>query len=110
MTTARQLREKISVLAERMLFGTASETYRTCGKDSCVCHKDKSRRHGPYLHVSYRADGKTRSYNVDAARRDDVLEGTRAWARLQEIARELAERNRAALMDDNARSRSKGKR
>ena len=110
MTSTRKLFDELQVVGAGMLFGSVSETYRMCGKASCVCHKEKARRHGPYLHVSYRQDGKTRGYYVEAARREQVLEGARAWERFQEIARELAERNRLALMGTVARRSKKGTR
>jgi hypothetical protein len=49
------------------------------------------------LHVTVRAEGRTRSYNVPAERVPYVERGVAAWLRFQEIARELAERNRLAL-------------
>ena len=91
--TAR-LRE-LRALAPRLLFGSLSETYRTCGQPTCVCHQGQ--RHGPYLHVSYREGGRTRGYHVPAVLRETVLEGVGAWERFQQIARELAEQNRRRL-------------
>ena len=28
--------------------GSVMKVYKTCGNPSCRCHKDKSKRHGPY--------------------------------------------------------------
>lgn len=84
-------------LASTILFGTLSATYRTCGKAECACHQDPAKRHGPYHHVSYRHGGRTRSYYVPAELRDQVAAGVAAWGRFQEIALDLAERNRTAL-------------
>jgi Family of unknown function (DUF6788) len=90
------LRE-LETLAPKLLFGSVSSTYRTCGKASCACRTDASKRHGPYVHVSYRADGQTRSYNVPAELKAQVAEGIAAWERFQQLARELAEHRRLEL-------------
>jgi hypothetical protein len=88
---------ELEELAPRVLFGSLSTTYRTCGKPSCACRTDASKRHGPYSHVSYRGDGRTQSYNVPTELKDAVSEGIAAWERFQEIARELAEHRRREL-------------
>jgi hypothetical protein len=100
MTTARNARallKELAAIAPTVLFGSLSTTYRTCGKPSCACHEDESKRHGPYTHVSYREGGKTRSYNVPADQNERVQAGIAAWARLQQIAHEFAEHNRREL-------------
>jgi hypothetical protein len=100
MTSARNvsaLVRELQELAPKLLFGSLSTTYRTCGKASCACRMDASKRHGPYTHVSYRGDGRTQSYNVPTERSDEVTEGIAAWQRFQEIARELAEYRRREL-------------
>jgi hypothetical protein len=78
-----------------MLFGSLSETFRTCGKPECVCHKGQ--RHGPYLHVSYRESGRTRGYYVPAAVEQQVREGMAAWQQFQKLALQMAEDNRVRL-------------
>ena len=65
-----------------------------CGRKECACHKDKRQRHGPYVRISYRQDGRTRGYYVPEPLRQQALDGIAAWQRLQNIARELAEANR----------------
>jgi hypothetical protein len=46
------------------IFGTSSETYRTCGHPGCHCH-GAGPKHGPHLQVSYRGEqGKTTGYYV----------------------------------------------
>lgn len=100
MTSARNtqaLLRELHTLAPQLLFGTLSTTYRTCGKASCACRTDASRRHGPYTHVSYRAEGKTCSYNVPGDLKERVEAGVAAWERVQEIVRALAEHNRQEL-------------
>lgn len=91
----KHLISKLAALAPKILFGTLSSTYRTCGKPTCICHRGE--RHGPYLHVSYRADGRTQGFNVPGSLQAQVADGVEAWKRFQAIARELAEHNRQAL-------------
>jgi hypothetical protein len=93
----RTLQHELAALAPTVLFGSLSTTYRTCGKASCACRTDESKRHGPYTHVSYRHEGKTRSYHVPAVQKERVEAGIAAWERVQRIARELAEHHRRQL-------------
>ena len=59
-----RLRE-IARLAEVAVFGTVSETYRTCGRPSCHCQRRGGPKHGPHVNVSYRGEnGKTTGYYV----------------------------------------------
>jgi hypothetical protein len=95
-TRARLLRE-LEQLSRHVIFGTLSETYRTCGQPGCRCHHGGP-KHGPHLQVSYRGpEGKTTGYHVPAALAPTVRAGVAAWQRLQAIARELAELNREQL-------------
>jgi len=88
------LLRELDRLGRRMLFGTVSETSRTCGQPACHCHHGGP-KHGPHLQVSYRgATGKTTGYHVPQPLADAVREGVAAWQRFQEIARALAELNR----------------
>lgn len=92
----RLLRE-LQRLGRRVIFGTVSETYRTCGQSGCRCHHGGP-KHGPHVQVSYRGtDGKTTGYHVPQPLAPAVREGVAAWQRLQEVARELAEVNREQL-------------
>ena len=81
-------------LGRRVLFGTVSETYRTCGQPTCACHHGGP-KHGPHLQVSYRGEaGKTTGYHVPQGLADTVRDGVAAWQRFQEVARALADLNR----------------
>jgi hypothetical protein len=85
---AEQQRERllraINQLARRALFGTISETYRTCGTPGCRCHREGP-KHGPHLYVSYRGDkGKTTGYYVPKAIQAEVRQSIKAWGELQE--------------------------
>jgi hypothetical protein len=87
---------KLEGLAERALFGTLSESYRTCGQPGCHCHQGQ--KHGPHLYVSFRGpEGKTTGYYVPQELAKAVREGVAAWQELQARLRDLAEKNRRRL-------------
>ena len=82
--------------ARRALFGSLSQTYRTCGRPGCRCHQ--GHKHGPHLYVSYRGpDGTTTGYYVPQHLAKAMREGVAAWGELQQALRQLAELNRQRL-------------
>lgn len=91
------LRKELQRLTRTMVFGTLAERGRRCGKPTCRCvHGEKH----PALQLAHWAgDGKARSLHVPYVLADDVRAGVDAWHRFQAIARELADRNRAAVWD-----------
>jgi hypothetical protein len=91
------LQKALQRLARHIVFGTLAERGRVCGKPTCRCaHGEKH----PALQLAHWAgEGKTRSLHVPYVLADDVRAGVDAWHRFQAIARELADRNRAALWD-----------
>lgn len=101
----RKLAHEIEQLAAIAVFGAASETYRTCGQESCRC-RGKGPKHGPHLYVSYRGDaGKTTGYYVPKAAHEAVRQGIAAWHELQQKLRRLAEMNKEDILKQ---ARSKG--
>jgi hypothetical protein len=96
----RKLLGEIARLAEIAIFGTLSETYRTCGQAGCHCQGDGP-KHGPHLNVSYRGEkGKTTGYYVPKGAQQATRQGVEAWQTMQQHLRELAELNK----DRNLRS------
>jgi len=90
------LLRRLLPLARRAMFGTLSETYRTCGRAGCHCQVGP--KHGPHLYVSFRGPaGTTAGYYVPQALRSRVRSGVAAWQALQTQLRELAELNRRQL-------------
>ena len=104
--TKRKLLDQVEQLAQVALFGTLSETYSKCGNRKCRCHTGGP-KHGPYLHVSYRGEGKTESYHVPKAAHDEVREGIEAWRELQTVLRELSELNKQGIMTRAKKARSR---
>ena len=82
----RKLLGEIARLAEVAVFGTLSETYRTCGPAGCHCQGDGP-KHGPHLNVSYRGEkGKTTGYYVPKAAEEATREGaSRGRCRLRSL-------------------------
>lgn len=88
-----KLVREVARLAEVAIFGSVSQTYRTCGNSGCRCHGEGP-KHGPHLYVSYRGDGKTTGYYVPKAAHDEIRRGVEAWQTLQQRLRELADLNK----------------
>jgi hypothetical protein len=91
------LLRQIDKLAQQAIFGSLTETYRTCGNRGCRCHREGA-KHGPHLAISYRSEGKTVGYHVPEAARDSVRAGVEAWHALQDCLRELAEMNKECIL------------
>jgi len=90
-------------LAGRAIFGTLSESFRTCGNSGCRCH-GSGPKHGPHLYVSFRGpEGKTTGYYVPAAAQEAVRAGVAAWQTLQGALKELAEMNKKRALADARR-------
>jgi len=53
-----------------------SQTPRTCGKRSCVCHSNASRRHGPNTYPNF--SGKEGKSSVLYTSSEDLAEATEA--------------------------------
>src|SRR2546425_9206329 len=102
--TRDALLRRLSQLARRALFGTLSETYRTCGRPGCRCQQGQ--KHGPHLYVSFRGpSGTTTGYYVPQALAEAMRGGVAVWQELQALLRELAEVNRGRRESRGARGR-----
>lgn len=94
----QKLLREIERLANMAIFGSLSESYRTCGHSGCHCH-GSGPKHGPHLHVSYRgSEGKTTGYYVPKGAEQATREGITAWQRLQQHLRELADLNKECTL------------
>jgi hypothetical protein len=96
--------EQLRRLAEHMLVGSASETYRTCGQPTCRCHTSGP-KHGPNMYVNYRGpEGRTTGYYVPEALHEPVRRGLDAWKQFQALAKEVARINRQILLETHRSS------
>ena len=90
-----------------MVQGGLSSTTRTCGKASCPCHTDLSRRHGPNLYFTWRHDGKSQSLYVPPEGADQARAAQAAWSRFWEIGCRIAALNLEQLRKQWTRSKAK---
>lgn len=107
-----QRKEAMAQLVElipKMLIGSVSETYRTCGSPTCRCHTTGP-KHGPHLYVSYRGEhGRTTGYYVPKALHQNIRDGLLAWKEFQTVARKVAHLNKEIIRDSETPSKG-GKR
>lgn len=113
MTTRKQRRSqaiaRLRELAPHILFGSASQTYRTCGNPKCRCH-GAGPKHGPHMYVNYKGEsGRTTGYYVPMAWQERVREGLTAWREFQALAKELAHINKE-IMDAERADKKQGRR
>jgi len=100
--------ERLLELAPSMLFGSASETYRTCGNPRCRCHGEGP-KHGPHMYVNYKGKtGRTTGYYVPVAFQERVRSGLAAWREFQALAKEVAHLNKE-IFDAERPKRPKAK-
>jgi len=99
-----ELLGRIAELADKAIFGSISESYRTCGAPSCRCHHGGP-KHGPHLSISYRSNGKTAGYHVPVAVEQEMRAGVEAWHALQDCLRELADLNSQTLLAEARKRR-----
>lgn len=103
----RKLLSEIARLAEMAIFGSPSETYRTCGRPGCHCQTGGP-KHGPHLNISYRGEkGKTTGYYVPKGAEEATREGVAAWQKLQGCLRELAELNKERNLERTREAESR---
>jgi hypothetical protein len=99
VSTRQRLLEEIGQLARRAIYGTLSESYRTCGNPRCRCHA-QGPKHGPHLYISYRGEGgKTSGYYVPKAAETEVRRGVEAWNQLQTQLRQLSALNKERVLE-----------
>lgn len=99
--TSAQKQKLLRVLmnnAEIMIQAGMSSTTRTCGKRSCACHVDASRRHGPNTYLTFRnVEGKSSGLYVAPEHLEEAVEAKRAWEDFWGAATALAVINREEL-------------
>ena len=91
----KELREEYRALTSELADlgfiwqGTVVRQTLTCGKKSCACHQDRSRRHGPYAYWSTKAGGKTVSRLLSSEEASLYEEWIRNRRRLDEIRKKM---------------------
>ncbi len=101
--------KRLLELAPQMLFGSASETYRTCGNPGCRCHSTGP-KHGPHMYVNYKDDGRATGYYVPVALQQSVRDGLAAWKEFRALSKELAHLNKEIMDHQRPKARTRKKR
>lgn len=97
MSKREALLQQLAHAAQSMVQGGLSETTRQCGKPTCGCHSDPSRRHGPHLYLTFRKDGKSHATYIAPEHAVEIREAHAAWERFWEIGCALADLNRTQM-------------
>lgn len=69
--------------------GTVVRQRLTCGKNSCACHSDPERRHGPYFYWTAKLKGRTVSRLLTKEEADLYEEWIRNRRRFRQIQRKM---------------------
>ena len=93
----KKLLNELTRVTRSMVQGGLSSTTRTCGKAQCPCHTDRSRRHGPNLYLTWRAEGKSQALYVPPEHAAEAKAAQATWSRFWEIGCELAVLNREQM-------------
>ena len=89
--------------------GTVTRQMLTCGTESCACHRDRSRRHGPYAYWTTKVKGKTVSRRLSPEEADLLEEWIRNRRALEKTKKRMValSKEMAPLILEN-RARSQG--
>jgi hypothetical protein len=94
-------------LAQVAIQGNLTEVMVRCGKPTCACAQDPSRRHGPSLYFKYRdSEGRSKTLYIPRAYEAEVEAAVAAWGEMWQAMLERSQANREALAQ---RVRRKGK-
>jgi hypothetical protein len=101
-----RLLQQLQALGEHTIQGNLVETMVTCGTQTCGCHQDRKRRHGPHLYLRYRdLEGRSRSMYVPRTHEAEVRAAVEAWGEMWKAMLELSQDNREALRERLRRRR-----
>lgn len=90
--------QNIQNLGEMAVPGTLVEVMMRCGKASCGCRNDRSRRHGPHLYLKYRnEEGRQTALYIPRSHEREVRKAVEAWSKMREAMTQLGQENRKAL-------------
>jgi hypothetical protein len=82
---------------EYFLKGTVLKRMMKCGQPQCACHRDPSRRHGPYFEWTYKAKGKTVNMKLSPQAAPLFLAATKQHRKLKTVLSRMERLSRAAL-------------
>jgi hypothetical protein len=99
---ARQIAKELAGIARSglVLPGSIVERRTVCGRANCACHKDPSRRHGPYFQWTRKVAKKTVGKWISADQNTDYQIWVRNDRRAHELLARLETLGIAALETD----------
>jgi len=92
----RQAQQELQQL-DYFFKGTVLKRMMKCGQPQCACHRDPSRRHGPYFEWTYKANGKTVNVKLSPQAAPLYLAATRQHRKLKAILARMERLSRTAL-------------
>jgi len=77
--------------------GTVLKRMMKCGQPQCACHRDPSKRHGPYFEWTYKANGKTVNVKLSPQAAPLYQAATKQHRKLKTILARMERLSRTAL-------------
>jgi len=77
--------------------GTVLKRMMKCGQHRCACHRDPSKRHGPYFEWTYKAKGKTINIRLRPEEVPVYRAATQRYRKLKVILARMDRLSRPAL-------------
>ncbi len=77
--------------------GTVLKRMMKCGQQRCACHRDPSKRHGPYFEWTYKAKGKTVNVRLAPDEVPVYLAATERYRRMKALLTRMERVSRKAL-------------
>jgi hypothetical protein len=78
--------------------GTVLKRMMKCGQKRCACHKDPTKRHGPYFEWTYKAKGKTVNIRLRPAEADVYRAATQQYRKLKAVTIRMESLSRKAVI------------
>jgi hypothetical protein len=85
--------------------GTVLKRMMKCGQKRCACHKDPTKRHGPYFEWTFKSKGKTVNRRLQPEEAAIYSAATQQYRKLKSLltGMEVLSRKAVALLAKNAR-------
>jgi hypothetical protein len=77
--------------------GTVLKRMMKCGQQRCACHKDPTKRHGPYFEWTYKANGKTVNQRLRPEEAAVYKAATQQYRRLKWVLTRMEALSRKAV-------------
>ncbi len=77
--------------------GTVLKRRMKCGQPRCACHRDTSKRHGPYFEWTYKTRGKTTNVRLHPEVAPLYLAASQQYRKLKSLLTRMERLSRSAL-------------